>query len=140
MCALALLGRATVDIVHPASEVLAAKTLSELEYLLPSLFVFRPLRYFFGADRIELCRAKLFHRLHLRMRRQAPSRSVSFLSFLASGPPIEEPGCVGMGSVLGQRVGGDRRNPFGQHISERCAFFDSQRIVVRVTCHTGSGL
>src|SRR6266478_9233389 len=74
------------------------------------------------------------------MRWQAPPRRVSFLSFLASGPPIEEPGCVGMGSVLGQRVGCDRRNPFGQHITERSAFLDARRIVVRIACYTGGGL
>ena len=45
-----------------------------------------------------------------------------------------------MGSVLGQRVSGNRGDSFGQHITERSALFDARRIVVRVTCHTGGGL
>ena len=62
------------------------------------------------------------------------------MSFFAGGPAVKQPGRVGMGSVFGQRIGGDRGNAFGEHVSERRAFFDSRRIVVRVTGQAGGGL
>src|SRR6266542_751069 len=114
--------------------------LPELEDFLPNLFVLAPFLYFIGADGIKRRRANFLNGFHLGMRRQASSRRVSFLPFLAGGPPVKQPGRVGMGSVFSQGIGGDRGDSFGEHISERGALFDSRWIVVRITGHAGGSL
>src|SRR5581483_2903130 len=113
---------------------------AQLENFLPDFFVPGPLLDFRGADRIKPDRPNLIHRLDFRMRRQAPAGGVSFLALLARRPAIEQLRGLRMRRVFGERVGGDRRDAFGQHVAERRALLDAQRIVVRVAGQAGGRL